>query len=306
MSRRSGHAPGPLRLFVALSTLAFALAGGGAAGAQARITPPDFTESAYQVPSPTAPAAQAFAWELLDVALLAAALLFAAWLVHVRRSRRGLQWLGVAAVAWFGFVREGCVCPIGAIQNVAQAAFDPAFTLPLGVIAFFFLPLVGTLLFGRVYCAAVCPHGALQDLLLARPAQVPRALDAALGLAACVYLGLAVLFAACGAGYVICEYDPFIAIFRRGGSVLGLTLGALFLVVGLRIGRPYCRWLCPYGVLLALCARVAARRVTIYPLRCVDCRLCDRACPFGAIRPLLPSTPSRGGADPAGALLGRA
>ena len=32
--------------------------------------------------------------------------------------------LTVACVAYFGFYREGCVCPIGATQNVTLALFD--------------------------------------------------------------------------------------------------------------------------------------------------------------------------------------
>ena len=49
--------------------------------------------------------------------------------------------------------------------------------ISFGVIAFFFLPLVAALLFGRVFCGGVCPLGAVQDLVLLRPVTVPEKLD---------------------------------------------------------------------------------------------------------------------------------
>jgi polyferredoxin len=34
------------------------------------------------------------------------------------------------------------------------------------------------------------------------------------------------------------------------GSVFILSMGAAFILLGLFVGRPYCRFLCPYGALL--------------------------------------------------------
>jgi len=49
---------------------------------------------------------------------------------------------------------------------VAWALFDPAAFLPLSIILVFLLPLVSTLLSGRVFCSSVCPLGAIQDLVV--------------------------------------------------------------------------------------------------------------------------------------------
>jgi len=123
----------------------------------------------YIEPATDYPAGRAVAQEYVDVAALTAALAAAAYLALKKRSRTAIFALMLASLAYFGFYRGGCVCPIGAIQHVAEAAFDSRFALPAAVLIFFALPLVAALFFGRVFCSAVCPLGAMQDVVLLRP-----------------------------------------------------------------------------------------------------------------------------------------
>ena len=243
---------------------------------------PDFTT--YKIPETVQTPAPSAGWEYLDLSLLVIALALSSYFALVTRSRRGLFLLTVASVAWFGFWREGCICSIGAIQNVTLAVFDRTYVVPMVAVAFFALPLIFTLFFGRTFCAAVCPLGAIQELVALRPVKVPAWLDHTLGLLAYVYLGLAVLFAATGTAFVICRYDPFIGLFRLSAGVNMLILGGCFLVVGLFVGRPYCRYLCPYGAILGLLSKVSKWHLAIPPNECVQCRLCEDMCPYGAIR----------------------
>jgi polyferredoxin len=253
-----------------------------AAGVE-RFPPPDFVN--HKLPEMTQPPPAQDLTDAIHVAALAAGLLVATWLALKRRSRRGLAILSVASLGYFGFYLAGCVCPIGSIQDVTAGLADSGFVLPLAVILIFLLPLVFALFVGRVFCSSVCPLGAIQDLILLRPVRLPLWIQYPLSLLPYFYLALAVLLAALGGGFVICEYDPFVSFFRLGGWTNILFYGGALLLVGLFVGRPYCRFLCPYGALLGLCSRVARWRVSITPNQCVSCRQCRGACPFGAIEP---------------------
>ncbi|UCH92941.1 MAG: 4Fe-4S binding protein, partial [Candidatus Aminicenantes bacterium] len=191
--------------------------------------------------------------------------------------------LMVFCLIYFGFYREGCVCSIGAIQNVFYALFNTNYVIPFTVVAFFVLPLIFTLYFGRTFCAAVCPLGAIQDAVVLKPVKVPNWLAGVLSIIPYIYLGLAVLFAAVGAGFIICQYDPFVGFFRFGASFNMIILGISMLMLGTVIARPYCRFFCPYGVLLDWMSRLAKWHVKITPTICNNCRLCEESCPFGAI-----------------------
>jgi len=257
-----------------------------------RFPPPQFTETGHKLPVMTEPAARALWLERLDVAVLVAALALATWLALRRRSRRELAALGLFSLLYFGFWRNGCICSIGAIQNVALALADPGYAIPMAAVVFALLPLAAALLFGRVFCSSVCPHGALQDVVLLKPVNVPSWLEHGLRLLPYIYLGLALVFAATGAGFIICQYDPFVPIFRLGGSAVMVGLGIGLLAIGMFVGRPYCRFLCPYGALLGLASSISKWRVRIAPQTCTQCRLCEQSCPFGAINKSSVDTPT--------------
>ena len=261
--------------------------------AAARFPPPEFSETGHSLPGFQAPVARALFFERLDIAVLILALALAAWLAFRQRSRRGLVWLGIFSVLYFGFWRKGCICSIGSIQNIALALGDSAYAIPVTAIAFGLLPLVVALVVGRVFCAAVCPLGAIQDVMLLKPVTVPHWLEHGLRMLAYIYLGLAMVFAATGSGFIICEYDPFVPIFRLSGSSAMLVAGGVFLVASIFIGRPYCRFLCPYGVLLGLASRISKWRIKVTPTTCTQCRLCEQSCPFNALNPATLLAPVR-------------
>lgn len=278
-------------LYVALVMLLLA----GTAWAEERFPPPEF-RGGYKIPTEQQPLPRAskaiqeslgisgdMFWSWVDVGVLAAALGLAVYFVHVKRTRWGVFGLTIFSLAYFGFYREGCVCAVGSIQNVAAAAFNP-YALPWTVAAFFGLPLIVAIFAGRVFCAGVCPLGVIQDVFLFKPVQVPSWVEASLGLFAHFYLGLAVVLAATGTDFIICSYDPFVPMYRMSGTSGMLLIGAALLVASMFVGRVYCRFICPYSVLLRGISRLAQWKVHVSPKECIDCRLCETSCPFGALK----------------------
>ena len=261
--------------------------------AEQRFPPPDF-EGGYKIPLTATPPARALLFQYADFALFLAAMGLALWLIHRRRSRRGVVALSIFSVAYFGFYRKGCICAIGSIQNVALALFDPSYALPLSALIFFIVPIAAALFGGRAFCAAVCPHGALQDLVLVKPTKLPAWLEHALGLIPLFFLGAGAVFAATGSAFLICRFDPFVPLFRLSGSSTLIGLGAAFLVIGVFVGRPYCRFLCPFGALLRMASTVSKWRVRVTPDTCTQCGLCRHSCPFGAMREPAPPAPAAG------------
>jgi len=246
-----------------------------------KFAPPDF-ETEYAMPYLfTPPPAGRNTW--WEAAILFGALSVTTWLVFKARSRRGLFATSVFSLLFFGFYRQGCICPVGSTQNVAAAIFLPDVAVSWIVVSFFVLPLLFSLFFGRVFCASVCPLGAMQELVAIAPIRISPALERVLGLGKYIYLGLAILGVATGAGFLICRYDPFVRIYRMDDNYTMLIAAALILLIGVFIARPYCRFLCPYGVLLGWMSRFSKFHLEIPPSPCVECRLCEDSCPYNAI-----------------------
>jgi NosR/NirI family transcriptional regulator, nitrous oxide reductase regulator len=256
-----------------------------------RFPKPGF-ESGYERPELSTPSARSLFLEYMDVAVLILALSLASYFAVKQRSRRNIFLLMVLSLIYFGFYRKGCVCSVGSLQNVVYALFHSEYTIPLAVVLFFVIPLVFALFFGRTFCAAVCPLGAIQDAVVLKPSNVPDWLAQVLSIIPYIYLGLAVLFAATGTGFIICQYDPFVGFFRFGASFNMVLFGAFMLLLGTVIARPYCRFLCPYGVLLNWMSRLSKKHLSITPDECINCRLCETSCPFGAInKPVITNSP---------------
>jgi NosR/NirI family transcriptional regulator, nitrous oxide reductase regulator len=255
----------------------------GALSQQQRFPKPEF-ETGYEQPQTYAPSPRAPAMEWVDISVLILVMGLTTWMIFSRRSRKGIFWIMVFALLYFGFYRLGCICAIGAVQNVSLGLSTASYTIPLTALAFFAIPLGVSLFAGRVFCGSACPLGAIQDVMIVKPIRIAPWLQTTLGLFPFIYLGLAVLYAATGTDFIICRFDPFIGIFRMGAEFHLIVLGIGFLLLGMFVARPYCRFVCPYGAMLNVGSQFSKKHLTITPKECINCNLCKDACPFGAIR----------------------
>ncbi|MDR2907208.1 MAG: 4Fe-4S binding protein [Bacteroidales bacterium] len=251
---------------------------------QNRFPKPDF-ESGYVYPEHVYSVPNEVLWVHADLVVLVLLMSFVAWAVIRKQVRWPVMLTSVVSVAYFGFFRKGCVCSVGAIQNVALSLTNDAYAIPLYALLLFILPIVFTLFFGRVFCAGVCPLGALQELVNIKNYKLSNTITRVLKIFPWIYLGFAVLFAVTNSQFIICRFDPFVGIFRLGGEWPMIGFGVLLLVFSVFTGRPFCRFICPYGAILSLFSRVSFRKVKITQKDCINCQLCHNACPVDAIRP---------------------
>ena len=274
------------RQFSFVLAAAFLVCFAGDLAAVSRNPPPVF-ETGYTLPPTTTPDLfyPIAAENTAVLGLYVLFLLLAGLAVHRWRSRKTLFVLAVASILILGFLLRGCPCPVGMFQNIVQAIVDPSAVVSWTVVLLFTLPLLAALFWGRIFCSSVCPLGALQELTTIKNLPISDRTEHILGLFRYFWLGIGVFCVVVGLGYIVCRFDPFIGIFQFGTLYPLLIFAVFVLGIGFFVGRPFCRFMCPYGALLGMCSLLAAKKVTITPGQCDQCKLCEHVCPYNAILP---------------------
>jgi NAD-dependent dihydropyrimidine dehydrogenase PreA subunit len=196
---------------------------------------------------------------------------------------RGLFML--AGVIWFGFYRGGCDCMISSFQNLVLSIAGWNFNwynwIWLGAL------VVSTYLFGRVWCGWLCHLGGIQDFLFRSPklgiltsAKSQRYLR----IVRYTVLAAWVLQLVLMQRNVFCQYDPFKSLFNLiFTDWISITLLFILLVSSVLIYRPFCRTICPVGVILGWVSLLPRARKMRIKAECVNCGLCSKGCAMHAI-----------------------
>ena len=171
-----------------------------------------------------------------------------------------------------------------------------------GAVAAALVHAVVALLFGRLFCGALCPLGLWQDLVWRLRRALRRRRPAREGAAAfarrsaieraarCVAAGLCFGALACGFAGGFLALEPYSVAWRgahaatRAGAALLGALVPLAVVTALAAwrGRLFCTALCPVGAALGLLAKAAPFRIRMNE-RCVRCGACAAVCPSHCI-----------------------
>ncbi len=204
------------------------------------------------------------------------------------RKSATLRWITLAyTLVYLGWVDGGFVS-VSHITNGIK--LGPAMflqDLPLLLIVVF--TVITTLFWGRVFCSSLCPFGALQDFMtrvLPKSWQwtVPQALhDKALWIKYGILAFLIVMALIYSELSLFQYFEPFGTAFYFSQSLLLWGILALILIGAALVPRFYCRYACPLGAALGLTALISPWRIKRVE-QCQLCKVCEHACPTGAIR----------------------
>ena len=192
----------------------------------------------------------------------------------------------VAAIGYLGFAKSQLI----SVVNIygAMTGNMPVFRYSLAWYLFAGFTVVSTVLWGRLYCGRICAYGALTQLLdRVVPARLrvdvpawlePRAALIKYGLLAAT-LGYFLVTANIAAYRYV---EPFWMFTRRGSTGMWIGL-AVLLVATVFVRNLYCRFLCPVGAALGLLSKLTVFKIKRWS-ECNNCKLCEKACEWGAIR----------------------
>jgi polyferredoxin len=222
--------------------------------------------------------------QAMDLVWLTAFLALA--LVGFKLRSRPLKYVTlIVAVAYMGFAKSHLISITNVFALLGGNLPVVKYNLAFYLLAAF--TIVSTVLWGRLYCGRVCAFGALTQLLdTLVPARwqlkVPRALERRAAWIKFGVLGGTIAYFVLTRDMLVYRYvEPFWMFGLFQTWPLWTALGVL-LVASVFVRNLYCRFLCPIGATLGLLSSVTVFRIKRWS-ECGTCRICQKACEWGAI-----------------------
>jgi polyferredoxin len=228
---------------------------------------------------------QMFLAQAWDIAGLAAVVALA--LVSFFRKSPSLKLAALGAtLVYLGLVKSQLI----SIVNLF-AVLDwnlPLVRYNLGWYLLAIFTILSTVLWGRLYCGRLCAFGALTQLMdRVVPAgwrrELPPRIERHATKVKYGVLAAAVAYFLVTRDRSIYRYiEPFWMFGFHASPVLWVALG-LLLTATVFVRNLYCRYLCPIGAALGVLSNLTVFRIKRWK-ECNTCRICEKACEWGAIK----------------------
>jgi NosR/NirI family transcriptional regulator, nitrous oxide reductase regulator len=203
------------------------------------------------------------------------------------RKSRALKYVTlVASVIYIGFWKSTLLSIVNVFGLFGGNL--PIFRYSLAWYLLAAITVVSTVLWGRVYCGRICAFGALTQLMdRVFPSRwqikIPRALERR---ASWIKYGILAAVLA----YFIVTRDPLIYPYVEPFWLFGIygktpvlyAMLAVLLIATIFVRNLYCRFLCPLGAALGILSTLTIFRIKRWS-ECKHCKICEKACEWGAI-----------------------
>lgn len=207
-----------------------------------------------------------------------------------------------ASLLWLVF---GTSAPVYAIISEKSQIIPSAIQSCLGATIVW---IIATLLFGRIYCATVCPVGTLQDIVIWIRRKTDRHFTFRFEEAKKIRYPILIAYLVSlilGAFVVAFVIEPW-NIMRNAAAAIrpadvsstwtsigisvsvGVATGILSLIAILiwtwRAGKTFCTSVCPIGSALGCLHSQTLIHIAIDPDKCISCMKCEDICPSKCIK----------------------
>jgi ferredoxin-type protein NapH len=179
-------------------------------------------------------------------------------------------------------------CPVGAIQLFVSYG-----TYYISIYLIGFLSLIGAV-GGRIVCGWACPFGLIQDLLHKVPSPKWKFPDYLCKARYLIFLLLIIIIPFLTGEPWFCKLCPAgtleagIPLILLDKDLAGLTNGFFYLKISILIlfifwmiasKRPFCRTICPLGLIYSFFNKISILKLKLDPEKCTNCSTCGDECP---------------------------
>ncbi len=213
----------------------------------------------------------------------------------VNREMRDRLWRTSGNFAICGFALGKSPNPMEDVVKVFKSMvglYPSVWDKVVAMLFFLGLAIVGN----KLVCGWACPFGALQELLYSLPffkrlkrRKTPFLVSNTIR-ALLFAVVLVLLFGIIGGrrGFVLYHFiNPFNLFgFEFDHTAITVTV-VVALLLALFSYRPFCQFICPFGLVSWLAEKLSLTRVRVDASRCNGCGTCVRACPTDAVKHIL-------------------
>jgi polyferredoxin len=200
-----------------------------------------------------------------------------AYLWYKGKMTRTTVFLFLIISACLGFLIFSPMAPYQIQQAVIGGGPGPGSPLPF-MIGFIVIFMALTFVAGRIFCAQLCPIGAVQELIYTEPTQKTNAGQKRIIMVIRFVSFIAFLTAGFLFSVALLRFFGIKEFFYLDFNSPFFTIFVILLAVSLFFYRPFCRLFCPFGALLSFAAAKSLFKIR-RTAACIRCGKCEQACP---------------------------